>query len=98
MMRRDVYLNEYEEMSFKERFYIYRKNRMGISVKNLTPPNPLDWSVRVVLMGIRNVIGLQVYLLLYIPFAINGAVGLKTMYVNEKWKRSTHHKNLKVLK
>lgn len=97
-MRRDVYLGEYEEMSFRERFYIYRKNRMGISIKKLTPPNPLDWSVRVVFRGIRNAIGLPVYVLLYIPFAINGAIGLKTRYANEKWKLATHHKNLKVLK
>ena len=97
-MRRDVYLNEYEEMSFRERFYIYRKNSMGISIKKLTPPNPLDWSVRVLFRGVMNAIVLPIYIILYIPFAINGAVGLKTRYANEKWKRSTYHKNMIVLK
>ncbi|AUS01369.1 TMhelix containing protein [Vibrio phage 1.284.A._10N.286.55.A5] len=97
-MRRNVYLSEYEDMTFRERFYIYRKNRMGISIKKLTPPNPLDWSVRVLLRGVRNVVGLPVYFILYLPFAINGAVGLKTRYANDKDKLSTHHANLKVIK
>ena len=97
-MRRDVYLNEYEEMSFRERFYIYRKNWMGISIKKLTPPNPLDWSVRVLARGVRNFIVLPIYLLFHFPLAINGAVGLKTRYANESQKHSTHHKNIKVLK
>jgi len=97
-MRRDVYLNEYEEMSFSERFYIYRKNWLGISVKKLTPPNPLDWSVRVLIRGVRNFIVLPVYLLLYFPLAINGAVGLKTRYSKKTQKHSTHHKNIKVLR
>lgn len=98
-MRRDVYLNEYEEMSFKERFYIYHKNRMGvISPKKLNPGNPLDWSARKILRGVFNVIGIPFYFLFYFPVAISGARNLKTAYINEKWKRSTHHKNLKVLK
>ena len=98
-MRRDVYLNEYEEMSFKERFYIYRKNRMGrISLDKLNPGNPIDWSIRKVLQGLLNVVGIPFYFLLYFPVAISGARNLKTAYVNEKWKRATHHKNLLVLK
>lgn len=71
---------------------------MGISIKKLTPPNPLDWSVRVLMRGARNLIAFPIYLLLYFPLAINGAVGLKTRYVNEPHKRATHHKNTKVLK
>ena len=97
-MRRDVYLNEYEEMSFSERFYIYRKNWMGISIKKLTPPSPLDWSVRVLLRGVRNLIVFPIYLLLYFPLSVNGAVGLKTRYAREESKHSTHHRNIKVLR
>ena len=97
-MRRDVYLNEYEEMSFGERFYIYRKNWLGISIKKLTPPNPLDWSIRVLFRGARNLIILPVYLLFYFPLAINGAIGLKTRYANEPNKHSVHHKDIKVQK
>lgn len=97
-MRRDVYLSEYESMTFKERFYIYRKNRMSINLKRFIPPSPLDWSVRVVFRGVMNLISLPVYFLLYIPVSIAGARDLKVRYANEKWKRSTHHKNLNVLR
>lgn len=97
-MRRDVYLNEYEEMSFSERFYIYRRNWLGISIKKLTPPNPLDWSVRALFRGAINLIKLPIYLLFYLPLAINGAMGLKTRYVSEPNKHAAHHKDIKVLK
>lgn len=97
-MRRDIYLDEYESMTFKERFYIYRKNRMAVSVRRLNPGNPLDWSVRKALKGLRNAIGVPIYLILYLPVAISGANHLKTAYVNNKWKRSTHHKDMKVIK
>ena len=96
-MKRNVYLHEYESMTIKQRVYLVRRNFLSCDWSRFKPINPMDWSLRVVLRGLWNLISFPLYLILYVPLLIYHVKTLKNRYVNTKDKSSTYHSDLEVL-
>ncbi|CAH9016677.1 putative TMhelix containing protein [Vibrio phage 382E49-1] len=89
-MKRDVYLTEYENMSFKERLYIVRKNDWKTGWDNYKIHNPLDWSPRKLWRAWIKLVVLCIWPIVYWPLVLLDAKRLKTRYINEKDKTWFH--------
>ena len=97
-MKRNVYLHEYKDMTFKERLYIVRNNDLKLDINRYSIENPLDWSLRMI---IRACIDLLLVLILrpilYWPLALMMAKDLKTRFSNESDK-TWFHSNIETMK
>lgn len=81
-MRRDVYLFEFENMSFKERLYYVRNNEWRKDWTGYTVENPLDWSIRKLWRAWIKIITVPVWWVVYWPLMLYGAYRLKKQYAN----------------
>ena len=83
-MKRDVYLHEYEKMTFKERLYIVRNNDLKLDMNRYSIENPLDWSLRKVYRAISTAIAIVIFRpIFYWPVALLMAKDLKTRFAKE---------------
>ena len=90
-MKRDVYLHEYEKMTFKERLYIVRNNDLKLDMNRYSIENPLDWSLRKLFRACLDVIFIVILRpILYWPLALLMAKDLKTRFANNKGKTWFH--------
>lgn len=94
--KRDVYLHEYQDMSFKERLYIVRKNEWKTDWSRYRIENPLDWSLRKIWRAWIKAVCLPVWAIIYWPLMCYSAHELKTRYKGRKDK-TWHHSDREVL-
>lgn len=93
---RDVYLSEFQKMSYKQRFYYLWNNELNVRFPDINI-NPLKWC----LLDAIKVCYVPVLYFIFVPMlaliCANEARRLKFRYVDSEDKNCTYISNAKVL-
>ena len=95
--KRNIYLHEFEAMSYRQRFYYLWKNELRVSFPKINT-NPLKWclmdALRLCYVPVLYLLFVPVLYLLFVPLlallCANEARHLKTRYADDEDKNCTY--------